>query len=74
MTEIPVEVGDGATRIRTAVRVESIRRAMEAARPYYPGASIRVVYPIDPEVFFVRDSTAPAAGLFGLEMPEKVTG
>jgi hypothetical protein len=46
---------------------------MEAARAYYPGASIRGVYPIDPEMFFVRDSSAPAAGLFGLEMPEKVT-
>lgn len=62
-----------APLVKDAVRAESIRRAMEAARAYYPGASIRGVYPIDPEMFFVRDSSAPAAGLFGLEMPEKVT-
>ena len=74
MIEIPVEVGDGATRIRTAGRAESIRRAVEPARAYYHGASVWVMYPVDPEAFFVRDSTALAARLFGLEMPEKVTG
>jgi hypothetical protein len=42
--EIPVEVSEDATRIRTAGQAESIRRAMEAARAYYPGASIRAVY------------------------------
>jgi len=50
--EMPVEVGDGATLIRTAVRAESLLRAgllraVEAARAYYHGASIQVVYPID---------------------------
>ena len=79
MIEIPVEVGDGATLIRTAVRAESLLRAgllraVEVARAYYHGASIQVVNPIGPEGLFVRDSTAPAEGLFGLEMPEKVTG
>jgi hypothetical protein len=47
---------------------------MEAARAYYPGASMWVMYPIDPEAFFLGVSTALAAGLFGLEMSEKVTG
>ena len=74
MIEIPVEVGDGATLIRTAVRAESLLRAVEAARAYYHGASIQVVYPIGPEGLFVRDSIDPAEGLFGLEMLEKVTG
>jgi hypothetical protein len=77
--EIPVEVGDGATLIRTAVRAESLLRAgllraVEAVRAYYHGASIQVVYPIGPEGLFVRDSIDPAEGLFGLEMLEKVTG
>jgi hypothetical protein len=72
--EILVKVGDGpAARIRMAARAESIRRAMEAARAHYPGAGVRVVYPIDPEAFFVRDSAAPV-GLVGFEIPEKVAG
>ena len=74
MIEILVEVGDGPARIRMAARAESIRRAKEAASTHYPGAGVRVVYPIDPEAFFVRDSAAPAAGLFSPDMPERVAG
>jgi hypothetical protein len=71
--ETLVKVGDGPTSIRMAARAESIRRAMEAARAHYPGAGVRVVYPIDPKAFFVRDSAAPV-GLVRFEMPEKVAG
>jgi len=72
--EVLVEVGDGPARIRVAARAESIRRAMEAARAHYPSAEAGVAYPIDPEAFFVRDSAAPTAGLFGTEMPQRVAG
>ena len=68
-----VEVGDGDARLRAAVRSESMQRAVDVAGSYYPGAGVRVVYPLAPEGFFVRDSTTPA-GLVGFEMPEKVAG
>ena len=71
MIEILVKVGDGPARIRMTARAESIRRAMEAARAHYPGAGFRVVYSIDPEALFVRDTAAPV-GLVRFEMPEKV--
>jgi hypothetical protein len=48
-------MGSGAARFEAVVRDESIRRGDAKAR--YPGA--RVVHPIDPEAFFVRD---PAGG------------
>ncbi|MCA1729744.1 MAG: hypothetical protein LC751_10145 [Actinobacteria bacterium] len=38
-----------------AVRAESIRRAVYIVKSYYTGASVRVVHPIEPEAFFVRD-------------------
>jgi hypothetical protein len=69
--EILVKVGDGPARIRMRARAASIREAMEAARAHYPGAGVRVVSPIDPEAFFVRDSAAPV-GLVRFEMPEKL--
>jgi hypothetical protein len=71
--EILVKVGDGPAGIRMRARAESIREAMEAARAHYPGAGVRVVFPTDPEAFFVRDSAAPI-GLVRFEMPEKLAG
>jgi hypothetical protein len=56
-----------------AVRAESIRRAVGIVNAYYPGANARIVHPIEPEAFFVRDAAAPA-GLAELEMPESVAG
>jgi hypothetical protein len=50
-------MGSGAARFEAVVRDESIRRGDAKAR--YPGAGARVVHPIDPEAFFVRD---PAGG------------
>ncbi len=65
--EVLVEVGDRSAYIRVAARAENSQRG--AAGAFYLGTDIRVVYPIDPERFFVDDSTA-TAGLVGLEMLE----
>jgi hypothetical protein len=70
--EVLVEVSD--TRLRAAIRAESIRRAVDVTGSYYPDTDVRVVYPIDPEAFFVRDSAALAARLVGFKMPEKLAG
>ena len=71
MIEVLIEVGEGPARTRMAIRAESVRRAVEAARAQYPDA--RVVYPIDPERFFVRGPAIPA-GLVGIEMLGKAAG
>jgi hypothetical protein len=71
--EVLVEMGNGSACIRVVARGENIRRAVGIAGAFYPGTDVRVVYPIDPERFFVDDSTA-TVGLVGLEMPEKVAG
>jgi hypothetical protein len=70
MIEFSIEVGNGAARFGVAVRAESSRRAVETR---YPDADVRVVYPIDPEAFFVREPAASACS-FEFEMPESVAG
>jgi hypothetical protein len=73
MIEFSIEVGNGAARFGVAVRAESIRRAVETVKPRYPDADARVVYPIVPEAFFVRELTALACS-FEFEMPERAAG
>jgi len=38
------------------VKAESIRRAIEVAEEHNPGCAMNVVFPLDPETFFVQDS------------------
>jgi len=51
---------------RLSVRAGSIRRALEIATDQNPGRALRVVFPLDPETFFVRDDAAEA----GTELAE----
>jgi hypothetical protein len=53
MIKISVEVKSGAARFKVTLQAESIERAMEIANSYNPGKECTVVFPIDPEVFFV---------------------
>ena len=51
---IEAECG-GAGTITLTVRAESIRRALEIAGERNPGCALNVVFPLDPDTFFVRD-------------------
>ncbi len=39
------------------VRAESILRALEVAGEQNPGCALNVVFPLDPDTFFVRDAS-----------------
>ena len=39
-----------------AVRAENIRRALEIAGEHNPDCTLNVVFPLDPDTFFVRDA------------------
>lgn len=41
---------------RFYVRAENIRRALEVAGEHNPGCAVNVVFPLDPDTFFVRDA------------------
>ena len=55
MIQVLVEVRIATTRLRVAVRAESIRRAVGLVGSRYPGCVASVSFPLDPETFFVRD-------------------
>jgi hypothetical protein len=59
MIRVSMEVREGTALSRATVRAESIREAVSIARERYPGRDVRVIFPIDPETFFIDD---PAEG------------
>jgi hypothetical protein len=59
MIKVSMEVREGATLSRATVEAESISEAVNITRRGYPGRDVRVMFPIDPETFFIDD---PADG------------
>ena len=53
MIKVSVEVREGAAPFTMEVRAESITRAVSTIERRHPGRAVRVVFPIDPEEFFV---------------------
>jgi hypothetical protein len=54
MIKIAIEVRSSAARFKVASLAESIEAALEMAKRYNPGKECKVVFPIDPQSFFVR--------------------
>ena len=48
-----IEVKSGAARFKVAAQAECIEEALEFAKRYNSGKECKVVFPIDPEAFFV---------------------
>ena len=55
MIRVFVEVHEEAAPLRMIVRAESISQAVRTIEEVYPGRTVQVVFPIDPEEFFVED-------------------
>jgi hypothetical protein len=55
MIKIAIEVRSSAARFKVALLAESIEGALEMVKRYHPGKESKVVFPIDPEVYFVGD-------------------
>ena len=54
MIRVCIEVDRGTARSTTlSVRAESILRALEVAGERNPGRALNVVFPLDPDSFFV---------------------
>jgi hypothetical protein len=69
MIRVLIEVGENAARRQVEVMAESIRGALGVAEEHHLGGDARVVFPIEPETFFVGDplssslsETEPAVG------------
>jgi hypothetical protein len=50
---VSVEISDGALTHRVQVTAPSIERALEITGEEMPGRRVRLLFPIDPEAFFV---------------------
>jgi hypothetical protein len=57
---IKVDCGEAARPTTLFVRAESILRALELAAERNPGCALNVVFPLDPDTFFVRDAPEAA--------------
>lgn len=73
MIRVALEVWAGASCFRASVWAESIEDALAAAGARYPGAQMSVLFPIEPEGFFVR-GTVPAAGTVTPEISHAAAG
>ena len=54
-----MEVREESVLSRATVQAEGIREAVNITRRRYPGRDVQVIFPIDPETFFIDD---PADG------------
>jgi hypothetical protein len=58
MIRVCIEVDLGTASTTTLfVRANSILRALEVAERENPGCALNVVFPLDPDTFFVRDAS-----------------
>jgi hypothetical protein len=71
MVRVWILIQAGASRFDVSVEAQSIRRAVEIAAARYPGADVRVSFPIDAETFFAGEPGSRAARL-GRERSERV--
>jgi hypothetical protein len=55
MIKVSVEVSSGTARFRVSVQAQSIRRALGMVESRYPHGEVRLVFPIEPEGFFVSE-------------------
>ena len=55
MIRVCVDVHEEAAPLRVEVRAESISQAVGSIEELHPGRTVQVVFPIDPEEFFVED-------------------
>jgi hypothetical protein len=67
MIKVLMEVETHATCLTVSVLAESLREAISTVKDCYPGDDVRVVFPINPEEFFVGD--AGTANLVELDGP-----
>jgi hypothetical protein len=71
MVRVSIQIREGASSFDVSVQAQSIRRAVEIAAARYPGADLRVSFPIDAEAYFVEEPGSRAARL-GRDRPERV--
>ena len=65
MIRVMVEVIRSSEHFTEQVRADSIERAVRLAGARYPDGKIRILFPIEPEVFFAEEPVPAANGQEG---------
>jgi hypothetical protein len=55
---VTIEIREGALTYRVRVTAPSIERALAIAGEGKPGRSVRLIFPIEPEAFFVPEDSS----------------
>lgn len=71
MIEARMDVDVGGSVVRVVAQTESILRVLELADARYSGAGTSVIFPIEPEDFFVGEAFSEE--FIGLPVPMAVT-
>jgi hypothetical protein len=50
-----IEVRSGAASFGLGIQACNVQRAVSLAKGLYPASDVRVIFPIDPEGFFIED-------------------
>jgi hypothetical protein len=58
MVRVAIEVRSGVARFRVGIQSSSIQRAVNLVQRLYSASDVRVIFPIEPEGFFVEDVLA----------------
>jgi hypothetical protein len=58
VVRVSIEVRSGATLFRVGVQASSIQGAVSLVKGSYSATDVQVIFPIDPEGFFVEDAFA----------------
>jgi hypothetical protein len=59
MIRYSTEVRSGSARFRVSVQAENVRRALDLVGGRYPHGHVRLVFPVEPEGFSVRETSVP---------------
>jgi hypothetical protein len=70
---IPVEVRNGDACFQVAAWAENVERAVNLVKARYPGQEVSVVFPIEPDSFFV-DRDASIYEVVSLVVSDGITG
>jgi len=73
MVKVSVEVRRESACFKVAVWAESIEHALNLTNERYLGCEAKVLFPIDPEAFFV-ENPYPHSGMIMSEVPEEMVG
>lgn len=58
MVRVRIEVSDSTTRLLVVVLAGTIEQAVDHVNDRYAGRDVRVVFPLEPNGFFVRGATS----------------